>query len=204
MTILAKNTRYIAFDNLRGTMMLLMVLLHASLPYVTIRGIQTFADPSKNIAFDALALFLYSFLIPLFFITSGFCAGSLCNRRGLRNMIRDRCLRIALPLVVGWFLLEPLTRSALLFADATSCCSVARGLQVLGQADWLAWRGAFYHLWFLAALLVFYTFGLVLRWLILHLGPMRFNQLVLTARSFLASPWRTVVTVAIFGCISMV
>jgi glucans biosynthesis protein C len=181
--------RYYAMDSLRGIMMLVVVVFHATLPYTSLKGsLPQEADAAAF--FDPLAVFLHSFQMPLFFILGGFIAALLCDRRGVRGLVRDRALRILLPLILGWLVLAPITRGADYFAiAAASSGSVVRGLEVLRQGTWIRWSMVF-HLWFLIALLALYPCGLFLRWCVSCLRRPHLDKLIRTTRRFLASPWR--------------
>jgi fucose 4-O-acetylase-like acetyltransferase len=89
-------------DALRSSMMLLGIVLHAALPYTTVHLRVQFKDPDTHVVFDMLVFFLHSFRMPLFFVAAGFFAGLLCERYGVRGMVRNRFLRIYVPFAVGW------------------------------------------------------------------------------------------------------
>ena len=80
-----QDKRYFAIDQLRAAMILVVMFGHGMLPYVTVP--RRYKDPDTHIAFDVVALFLYGFAMPLFFITAGFAAAALLNRRGVRGLI---------------------------------------------------------------------------------------------------------------------
>ncbi|MEO1118705.1 MAG: acyltransferase family protein [Pseudomonadota bacterium] len=145
--------RNTAIDSLRVTMMSVVMLGHPLLPYTTVP--RRFKDPETLAAVDVLAVFLYGFAMPAFFVTAGFAASALYARRGSAAFWKNRGLRIALPLVVGYVLLTPLTRAAYEFAQiAAQTGSLASAWQVVTEALWLRW-GKVYHLWFLASLVLF-------------------------------------------------
>ncbi|MEM7805531.1 MAG: acyltransferase family protein [Pseudomonadota bacterium] len=145
--------RNTAIDSLRVAMMSVVMLGHPLLPYTTVP--RRFKDPETLPAVDVLAVFLYGFAMPAFFVTAGFAASALYARRGSAVFWKNRGLRIALPLVVGYVLLTPLTRAAYEFAQmAAQTGSLASAWQVVTEARWLRW-GKVYHLWFLASLVLF-------------------------------------------------
>ncbi len=149
----AARDRNTAIDSLRTAMMCVVMFGHALLPYVTIP--RRFDDPHTHIAFDAIAVFLYAFAMQAFFLTAGFAAAGLLERRGTAAFWRNRAIRIFVPLLVGYLLLTPLVRAAYKFAQgAASSGSVQAGWQTLVASDWLRWS-KLYHLWFLASLIVF-------------------------------------------------
>jgi glucans biosynthesis protein C len=82
------------------------------------------------------------------------------HRRGARVFIKDRLLRIALPLVVGW----PIVFAAMV-AVVFWAAHFPNGGPVPGAAGWPPMLPGFplTHLWFLYVLLEFYAATLVLR-----------------------------------------
>ncbi len=83
-----KPVRIHAFDNLRATMMLLGIVIHASLTY----GIQTYdeewpiKDPhTTHYFFDFIALFIHAFRMQVFFLISGFFGAMLYKEKGVKN-----------------------------------------------------------------------------------------------------------------------
>ena len=51
--------------------------------------------------------FFHTFRMQLFFLSAGFFARPLVQRRGVAGSVRHRLLRVALPLGVGWLILYP-------------------------------------------------------------------------------------------------
>src|SRR5574338_1443518 len=58
-------------------------------------------DRSQFVGIDLIVWILRAFGMPLFFWLSGFAARALLQRRGLSGYVRDRVLRILVPLVVA-------------------------------------------------------------------------------------------------------
>ena len=119
----AASQRYHSIDNLRAGMILIVMFGHAMLPYLTVP--RRFKDPETHVAFDVVVVFLYSFAMPVFFVTAGFSAALLLHRKGIRGLIRSRLRTILLPLLVAYALLSPLTRGAV--RDRIRFLRTARG-----------------------------------------------------------------------------
>jgi glucan biosynthesis protein C len=204
----AASQRYYAMDALRSSMMLLGIVLHAALPYTTVHLRAQFKDPDTNVVFDVLVFFLHSFRMPLFFVAAGFFAGLLCERYGVRGMVRNRFLRIFVPFAVGWIVLVPLTRRAQYFAEAVaSSDSVWAGFQVLPWSMTYHLWTVMYHLWFLIALLLLYPFGLLLWWRVSRIDELRRRKWAGMTRRVLSSPWRPAVLICVtcaFGAVEFV
>ncbi len=190
--------RYYSIDNLRAAMIAVVMFGHALLPYVTVP--RRFKDPDTHIAFDAIAVFLYSFAMPVFFVTAGFAAALLYERRGALGVARSRFQTIFLPLLAAYLVLSPLTRGAYVFATAVSTNgSIQAGINALQNGNWIRW-GAAYHLWFLVSLLVFTALAIGLRWVLLRALGGRMTHVPI--RACLASRWRAP-TMAVIAAAAM-
>ncbi len=158
------HRRYYAIDHLRTGMMFVVMFGHPLLPYVTVP--RSFKDPSTHPAFDAMAIFLYAFAMQAFFVTAGFAAALLLERKGSGGLWRNRFSRIFLPLLVAYILLTPLMRGAYDFAKTVvEFESISAGWAVFAAGEWLRWS-KLYHLWFLLSLLLFTGLAVTGLWLI--------------------------------------
>ena len=147
-------------------MITIVMFGHALLPYVTFP--RAFKDPQTHVGFDVVAIFLYGFAMPAFFVTAGFSTALIHRRKGLRGLIRNRFLRILVPLIAAYLVISPLTRGAYRFAKHTvSSGSLQGGFDELMLGEWIRW-GRPYHLWFLVSLLIFSALAVLLRWLVLN------------------------------------
>ena len=161
-------TRNYAIDHLRAAMICVVMFGHALLPYVTVP--RRFKDPATHAGFDVVALFLYTFAMPLFFVTAGYAVAALFAGRGTRGVFQNRLRTIFYPLLIAYFLLTPITRAAYQFAAAVSASgSVQVGIDVLLTGDWIRWSKA-YHLWFLVSLLLYTALAIGLRYLAMRLA----------------------------------
>ncbi len=94
-------------DALRGVAMLLGVVLHATLSFSSLLGRpadRSVADPAP---YDAIFFAIHGFRMPLFFLLSGYFTALLWRRRGLGRLLRQRSLRIVVPLLVGTVTVVP-------------------------------------------------------------------------------------------------
>lgn len=183
------SPRYYALDNLRAGMISIVMFGHALLPYVTVP--RRFKDIDTHLAFDVIAIFLYSFAMPAFFVTAGFAAAALYGHRGLRGLAQNRFRTIFLPLLAAYALLSPLTRGAYSFAAEVSATgSLAAGMDRLLLGDWIRW-GKTYHLWFLVSLLFYTALAVGLRWGFLHYFGTHAARVLRAARTGIASRWRS-------------
>ena len=137
-------TRLHDLDALRAVAMLLVVLVHALCFLMPFSGlwpaIHPYAEqtePASNpyaYLFNALA----GFLMPLFFILSGYFSAMQWRSRGLAQTVLVRLKQIAVPLLAGLFTVIPTTQ------------------WIFNQngIDLAPWPEGLYHLWFLWYLLL--------------------------------------------------
>lgn len=154
------NRRYHSLDQLRAVMMLLGLVIHSSVSFITIpvNAAWPYRDPSSSVLFDILVFFIHVFRMPLFFLMAGFFTAYLYYRRGPRQMLSNRMARVAVPFVIFLPVLFPLTRSGFVF-------SVNGGINGGWAAalGYLSNPGGWYqefrtmHLWFLYYLILFYV-----------------------------------------------
>jgi glucan biosynthesis protein C len=145
--------RFYAIDHLRTCMMFIVMLGHPLLPYVTVP--RSFKDPSTHVGFDVAGVFLYAFAMQAFFVTAGFAAALLLERKGSNGLWLNRFSRILIPLLVAYIFISPLMRGAYDFAKAVvEFDSISAGWTVVLAGEWVRWS-KLYHLWFLLSLLLF-------------------------------------------------
>jgi glucan biosynthesis protein C len=96
----------------------------------------------------AVFWFVHIFRLPLFFAMSGFFLTLLLSRKGLRETVRNRTLRIVVPLMVCLVTLVPL-----MFAASQATGTVIAGDGQLTHGSPITFQPAF--LWFLWYLLIF-------------------------------------------------
>lgn len=92
-----------SLDSLRAFLMLLGIVFHAAVAYMTAPmppAIWPFQDQEKLIACDLLVFIIHSFRMPLFFLLAGFFARMLYGRRGAGGFLRHRLVRIGLPFLI--------------------------------------------------------------------------------------------------------
>ena len=99
--------RYHGLDGLRAFAMLMGVVLHASMFYVEGIGAELGYELTGRILIptsETLGLiftFIHVWRMPLFLLLAGFFARLIVQRRGTANLLRNRFVRIVIPLVGG-------------------------------------------------------------------------------------------------------
>lgn len=160
--------RYYSLDALRGSMMMLGIILHGSQFYVSepMGGIPMPADTSTSFLFNIILYFIHSFRMPLFFVLAGFFTSLLMDKRGLKGTYINRGKRILGPLLVSIFTILPLTMICMgaflvsakfnihqFIPDMSQIEIIAAELQ---EAGFPVNEPSLGHLWFLYYLLYFY------------------------------------------------
>lgn len=81
------DRRYYSLDALHGSMMMLGILLHSSIWYMSgpLQGNPMPSDQSTSYVFDILFYFIHSFRMPIFFIMAGFFTSLLIDKRGVKG-----------------------------------------------------------------------------------------------------------------------
>ena len=102
------SERIHGLDSLRAILMMLGVVIHSALAYFPPEDeAWPFQDPHVGSEWSYLIVeFIHLFRMPAFFLLSGFFGALLWIRRGRSKMVRNRIVRIVLPLLV---FLVPLT-----------------------------------------------------------------------------------------------
>jgi surface polysaccharide O-acyltransferase-like enzyme len=134
--------RFHALDAVRAFALLAGIVLHTILPFV-------FSDsPSRVLAVTFYVIHI--FRMSLFFMIAGFFARWILHRRGIHAFIKDRSMRILVPMVGGWFIFGTLT-IVMMHWGAT------------GTFGWAPPGFTLLHFWFLYYLTIFYVLALTLR-----------------------------------------
>jgi glucans biosynthesis protein C len=170
--------RYYGLDALRGGMMMLGIVLHASLLYLAEPppGYPLPTDRNTAFSFDVILVLIHSFRMPTFFVLAGFFTSLLVEKRGVGGTYANRAKRILAPLAVGIVTILPLT--ALLTADFMLSMRFGTRDLVPDPAAWKALvqemkvkgisidKPTLGHLWFLYFLCFFYLLIPLCRFLV--------------------------------------
>ena len=136
------DERLPGLDALRVGLILLGIPFHAALPYATDSLGLVHSDRSST-AVAILVVVLRTLRMPTFFLVAGFFAARLLAKRPTDVWLRDRFLRLVVPLAVAAVTIVPLQRA---LVDAH-------------RSESGIWIGApqptFHHLWFLVVLFGF-------------------------------------------------
>ncbi len=103
------KSRNAALDRARTFLTLVVLLHHAVIPYTHFGH----TDPTSWIGFDVVVLATDSFFMAMFFFLSGLFVWPGLGRKALHVFLRDRLLRLGLPLVICAFTVIPLAYYAI-------------------------------------------------------------------------------------------
>ena len=205
------DDRLHALDALRGTAMLLGVVLHAAMPFTYGSLLGAFPaladdvaywpvhDTAAHPAFDLLVYVIHAFRMPVFFVLAGLFAHRLVERLGARSFLEHRARRVLVPYLVGLLTVVPAGYLAWYLGwwvrqppgtghDAVAAATYYAGLTG-GQV-----QPSPQHLWFLHFLVLFYLATAVVlvvgqrvgsRWARINRWRASFGRLV---RHVLAAP----------------
>lgn len=161
-TAAADSERMHALDGLRGTMMLLGLVLHGACSYMTVGlgKVWPYQDPVHSGIADFLVSLIHVFRMPIFFVLAGLFGAMLYGKRGASGLLKNRFQRIGIPFFVALLILFPMTNFAFIFANVAA----KSGAAAAWSAVWATAQTAppylptfTMHLWFLYYLLYFYV-----------------------------------------------
>ncbi len=100
-------------DALRAFAMLLGIVLHGALMFLW--PVRDEISQGEEDLLGLVISWIHGFRMPLFFLMSGFFTAMLWRRRGLGSLLRQRALRVLLPLVLAVAVVVPMTNWAVEF-----------------------------------------------------------------------------------------
>ena len=160
-----KTTRLFYIDYLRAGLAALVVVHHVALVYgATVEGFYylepPFTDPLAYLALMVFVLVNQGWFMGAFFLLAGLFAPGSIDRKGASAFVRSRLVRLGIPLLLFYFVLNPIARVGwwLMPSELTG---------ITTPLTWKAYPGmvGIGPLWFVAMLLIF-SFGYAgWRWL---------------------------------------
>jgi peptidoglycan/LPS O-acetylase OafA/YrhL len=148
--------------------MLLGVFLHSALAYA--QPAQSFwlaTDPESSVAIDASIWFIHLFRMSLFFFLSGYFAKLVIEKKGVKNFLWNRFLRIVVPFVLFYPFLLAAMIAVIVFA--LSYLTEPQGLMGMiataakdNAGAQKSQSNSTMHLWFLYYLAFFSVLGALL------------------------------------------
>jgi glucan biosynthesis protein C len=147
--------RLVFADYLKVALITLVVLHHLSVIYAANTPFY-YVEPAYSDVAALLILVIFQLLnqayfMGFFFLLSGYFTPGSFDRKGLARFLKDRLLRLGIPLIVFMFVLNPLASTGIWFMPA-SLTGITTPL------TWQQYPGliGFGPLWFVVMLLIFY------------------------------------------------
>ncbi|MGK2931770.1 MAG: acyltransferase family protein [Solirubrobacterales bacterium] len=172
-----KTGRLNHIDALRGSVMLLLV------PYHGLLFLQN--SGASMTGLDLSVFWLHLWRMGLFFAVSGFLAAMTLGLWGPTRQLRQRLVRIGIPLVVAMLTILPVQKLIVIWFVHQKNPGSAPAAYDYTLAHLFAWEP--HHLWFLSYVLAFNVAAVVL-WLVLRKGPWFTSRIDRAFRWFVASP----------------
>lgn len=151
-----------SLDAVRGFALLAGVVLHAAmsfLPGFAATG-WPISDNSPSVPLGVSFFVIHMFRMTTFFLIAGYFGRMLFHRIGARAFVRNRSLRIIVPLVVGWIVVFPMIAASFVWAVNKRGAATPDPLPI-PPAPMLAFPLT--HLWFLYVLVLMYAVTLAAR-----------------------------------------
>jgi len=154
--------RLLFIDNIRWSMIILVLSMHASDTYSPF-GNWYYVDRQPaglgtDILFGVYQSFLQAFFMAALFFIAGYFSAAAYDRKGFSAFVRDRFVRVGLPTLLYMLVIGPLTQYFLSWTWGTGGFA-HQWLLHLKDGEWLSETGP---MWFCAALLIFsVTYGLI-------------------------------------------
>jgi glucans biosynthesis protein C len=150
--------RMLFIDNLRWTMIILVISMHAADTYSPL-GNWYFEDrrplsAAALLTFATWQMYLQSFFMGLLFFIAGYFAPASLDRKGRLQFVRERAFRLGLPVLFYMFVLGPITEYFCAHSwTSTEPTSFANEwIKHIRNGEFLQENGP---LWFCLALLIF-------------------------------------------------
>src|SRR5216684_7591240 len=147
--------RLLFIDNIRWSMIILVLSMHASDTYSPF-GNWYYVDRQQaglgtNLFFGVYQSFLQAFFMAVLFFIAGYFSAAAYDRKGFAPLVRDRLIRLGLPTLLYMLVIGPLTQYFLSRTWGTGGF-LHQWLLHLQDGEWLSETGP---MWFCAVLLLF-------------------------------------------------
>ena len=155
-----RGERIHALDNLRAVAMLLGIVLHEALSFITLPVPWIARDVSNSRAFDLMVAVIHGCRMQIFFFLAGFFGHLLWCRLGARDFLKQRWKRIGVPFLLGMITLVPLVLA--LWAWGERQAEIPPAGTQYGELTLFSIPTS--HLWFLEMLMLFYAGAALVAW----------------------------------------
>lgn len=158
-----KTSRLFFIDHLRAAVIILVVLHHVAIVYGASSPFW-YIDPPQNaetlggLVLGVFVLFNQAWFMGALFLIAGYFTPGSFERKGQSSFLKDRLIRLGIPLLAFYFVLSPLSAIGIWLEPVP---------QIEGSLTWQSYWQTYPYLldlgvaWFLALLLIF-SFGYVI------------------------------------------
>lgn len=152
------NGRFDYLDAARAFALFMGIIFHASISFMPIFIGWAVMDISTSSIVSIFMMISHSFRLELFFLLAGFFSHMTFHREGVASFLQSRIMRIAIPFIIGWFILRPLLISGWIMGaesmrgEVDVLNALQAGFATLGDLPKDLLVGT--HLWFLYYLLL--------------------------------------------------
>lgn len=161
------SERLHGLDAVRGYALMLGVVFHATMSFLPGPQVWVLKDSDSSAVLSVLFFVAHIFRMTTFFLIAGFFAHMSFHKKGVGGFVRDRAVRIALPLVIFWpFVIT------LIGIGAGYAIYVATGVFPTRPPPSSPPPPFFFpltHLWFLYVLIWLYAAALIVRGIVAKL-----------------------------------
>ena len=138
------NQRWHGLDAVRGLALVAGVVLHAAMTFLPGPQMWLVKDVSESTTLSVAFFAIHMARMTVFFVLAGFFGRLVFHRAGAMGFVRNRAMRIALPLILAW----PLVWFAILWVMGATTPGDGGGMPTLTAGTF-----PLTHLWFLYLLL---------------------------------------------------
>jgi glucans biosynthesis protein C len=164
MSAAQTEERLHGLDALRGFALMLGVVLHAAMSFMSGPAYWMITDTDRSVVMNVTFYAIHMFRMATFFLIAGFFAHMVFHRVGVKAFAKDRLKRIGIPLLVGWPILFASIVAAFLWAVVvTNDLDLPKPQIEVPKPQFTLTSFPLTHLWFLWVLLVFYAVTIVVR-----------------------------------------
>lgn len=160
------NNRLFFIDNIRLLMIIIVVLVHTSVTYSGIGGWYYIENRSldtvSKIIFAMFNTFSQAYFMAFLFLIAGYFVPAAYDKKGLGKFIRDRFIRLGIPVIIYIFIIHPFIEYLLMgiLINKPVPEFIKYYINYIKPFDFLGNTGP---LWFALALLIFSIFYAIIR-----------------------------------------
>ncbi|MEO7775663.1 MAG: acyltransferase family protein [Steroidobacteraceae bacterium] len=175
-------------DAVRSLALMGGVVLHAAMAFLPGTQLWVVVDTSRSTTLSVAFFVIHMARMTVFFVLAGYFGRLVLHRVGVVGFVRNRALRIAVPLLLAW----PLVYGAILVVMGAASPGGGRTIPLITAATF-----PLTHLWFLYLLLWLYAGVLLLRGAIALVDRGgRFRGAIGASMRMLIKPWAPMVLAA--------